>query len=111
MRAIFILVIVFIVRSVIPEDRLVFIKIDALLISLEIVPKMFACLVDLVTSREVAESAEILGIGIIKFLRVLCVKNVTGMCMLNMIFASLSQRSTFVCCGLVAIFLCAVTIL
>jgi hypothetical protein len=45
--------------------------------STELVLKTFACLEDLVTHREVAVSAEVLAIKIIKFLRVLCVKNVT----------------------------------
>jgi len=60
-----------------PEDWPVFIKVDSLLISMELVPKMFACLVDLVTHCEVSVLAEVLMIEIVKFLRVLCVKNVT----------------------------------
>ena len=79
MRVVVVLVFVFVARSVVPEGRPVFVKIDALLISTELVPKMFACLVDLVARREVAVSAEVLAIEIVEFLRVLCVKNVTGL--------------------------------
>ena len=99
------LVFAFVVRSFVPEGQPVFIKIDALLISMELVPKTFACLVDLVTCREVEVLAEVLAIEIVKFLNVLCVKmSPDSMLSLNMMFVLLSQCSTFVCCGLGAIF-------
>ena len=79
MWAIVILVFVFLVRSVDPEGCPVFIKMDALLISTELVLKMFVCLENLVTRREVTLSAEVLPIENVEFLRVLCVKNVTGL--------------------------------
>jgi hypothetical protein len=100
-----ILVVVFVVGSVIPEGRPVFVKINALLILPKFVPKMFACLVDLVMRCEVVVLAEVLTIEIIKFLSILCVKTSQElMRLLNMIFTALSQHSTFVCCGLGAIF-------
>ena len=66
MRVVEVLVFVFVVRSVVPEGRPVFVKIDTLLISTELVPKTFACLVDLVARREVAVPSEVLAIEIVE---------------------------------------------
>ena len=79
MTEVFVHVFVVIRVRIVPEGRPVFVAVDSLLVSTELVAKTLAGLIHLVSCREVAVVTEELSIEVIECLTVLGVINVTGL--------------------------------
>ena len=96
MAEVFILVVVIVRVRIVPEGWPVFVTVDSLLVSAELVAKTLAGLIHLVSCREVAVATEELSIEVIECLTVLGVVDITGLdSSLKMMLSLLSQWLTF----------------